>query len=204
MSSRISIESIVEATLNGIKKSQKKYESWSGGEWLWKAPEYMITTNVAEEISKISGPKFLTLENSAKSALDDAGAGGRGKINNKIRPNGRFDILLWWGKGDPRALIEIKNQISKIDSESKKDLVRIQSVLNCKSEESTFQFGIFAFYTSTHDARGVASKDKLEARLKTILEEARQILPDNDVTLKHSKIVTDEDSAWVGGALLIK
>jgi len=206
MTSRISIGSVVKATLNGIKKSQKKYESWTGGDWLWNAPEYMITTNVAEEISKINGPKYLTLENSAKRALDDAGAGGRGKIHSKVRINGRFDILLWWGGGDPRALIEIKNQISNIGSESKKDLERIQSVLSRKSENSTFQFGIFAFYTSTHDARGVTSKEKLDARLLKILKEARQLLHKSDltVTLKNTEIVTDGDSAWVAGALIIK
>lgn len=61
MSRQISIEDIVEATLSGIKKSQEQYENWSGGSWLWEAPEYLITINVAKKMSELAGSKYITL-----------------------------------------------------------------------------------------------------------------------------------------------
>ena len=57
MSKQISIDRIIKATLVGIKKSQKQYETWSGGSWLWEAPEYLITINVANKISDLVGSK---------------------------------------------------------------------------------------------------------------------------------------------------
>ncbi|MBU1024144.1 hypothetical protein KKB99_07670, partial [bacterium] len=81
------------------------------------------------------------MENSAKSAIVDAGARGRGRLHSKIRSAGRFDILLWWGSSTPRAVIEIKNQIYRIDN-IEKDILRIKEVLKRKYDDSTFQFGV--------------------------------------------------------------
>ena len=111
MSKQISIDKIIDATLSGIKKSQKQYEKWSGGLWLWNAPEYLITINVANEISEIDGSKYITLENNSTVTIKDAGARGRGRLPKDIREKGKVDILLWWGNDTPRAVIEIKNYI---------------------------------------------------------------------------------------------
>ena len=107
MAGPLSIEDIVSAALKGIATAQKEYLAWSD-DWLWCAPEYFSTVYVAREIGKIASPKYITLENNAASAIEDAGAKGRGKLHSAIRPNGRFDILLWWGNGKPRAPIEVK------------------------------------------------------------------------------------------------
>ena len=37
---------IVTAALRGIAKSHEEYTAWSGGCWLYEAPEYLITTNI--------------------------------------------------------------------------------------------------------------------------------------------------------------
>ena len=58
----IEIEDVVEKTLSGIAKAQKDYEDWSGGYWLWKAPEYMLTMYIARAIRTIPGSHCLTLE----------------------------------------------------------------------------------------------------------------------------------------------
>ena len=78
MSKQISIDKIIKATLAGIKKSQIQYETWSGGSWLWEAPEYLITINVANKISDLVGSKYITLENNTKSTISDAGCLGKG------------------------------------------------------------------------------------------------------------------------------
>ena len=47
------MEEIIDAALAGIKQSQEQYEEWSHGDWLWNAPEYLITVNVANKIAEI-------------------------------------------------------------------------------------------------------------------------------------------------------
>ena len=80
MSQQISIDKVVDATLSGIKKSQQQYEKWSGGDWLWSAPEYLITVNVANKIAEIGGPQYITLENGSKAMIASAGARGKGRL----------------------------------------------------------------------------------------------------------------------------
>ena len=65
---------IVNRILDGISKAQKHYETWTGGYWLWEAPEYVVTTYIARHISKINDrPFYLTLENNVRNAIDAAG-----------------------------------------------------------------------------------------------------------------------------------
>ena len=85
MSKQISIDKIIKATLAGINKSQTQYETWSGGSWLWEAPEYLITINVANKIYDLVGSKYITLENNTKSTISEAGCLGKGRLPRDIR-----------------------------------------------------------------------------------------------------------------------
>jgi len=203
MPKQISIDSVVDAALAGIVKSQNEYEEWSGGRWLWMGPEYLITVNVANEIAKIEGTKYITLENGASSAIEDAGAKGRGRLHNGIRQNGRFDILLWWADGTPRAVIEIKNQI--IGKEQyEKDIIRIKECLRRNNHESTLQFGLFCFYESASDGRSLAI-EKIQERLKKIKTNTKELLGDNfKVSLVRSDIIQNLDSAWCAACVLVR
>ncbi len=204
MPAQIPIKTIVEKTLEGIVQAQKDYSRWTDGNWLWNAPEYILSTYIAQKISKIDGAKFLTLENSATSAIEDAGARGRGKLPSKIRANGRFDVLLWWGSYKPRAVIEVKNQISSVDA-IRDDLLRIKEVLKRKRNDSSFQFGIVAYYTSTIDSREFSAKERIEKRIDNIYKDASDIVGDElQITAFSKNIRVEYDSAWVAAALLIK
>jgi len=46
---------ITGAILKGIKQAQRDYSTWSGGYWLWQAPEYFLVTYIAQQISKDIG-----------------------------------------------------------------------------------------------------------------------------------------------------
>ena len=204
MPGQIPIQEIVSSTLDGIVQAQRSYDEWTEGDWLWNAPEYLLTTFIANKISKINGAKYITLENNAKEALDDAGAIGKGKLNSKIRATGRFDVVLWWGNYKPRAIIEVKNQISQL-KHIKSDLQRITQVLKRKSDLSSFQFGLMAFYTSTTDKNEFSAKEILQKRLENIKSQAKALFGDEfDVSIHSKNIRTEEDSAWVAAVLLIK
>nr|VFJ95593.1 MAG: hypothetical protein BECKLFY1418B_GA0070995_107119 [Candidatus Kentron sp. LFY] len=79
MSKAISIPTIANAISKGFGEAQRQYEEWSGGDWLWRAPEYSITTMVAKNIFELEGVKYITLENGSRDVLDAAGARGRGR-----------------------------------------------------------------------------------------------------------------------------
>lgn len=203
MAGPLSVEDVIAASLKGIVVAQKSYEEWSG-EWLWSAPEYFSTVYVAREIGKKSAPKYITLENSASSAIKDAGAKGRGKLHSAIRANGRFDILLWWSNGKPRAPIEVKCQVTKIDKISA-DVKRISKVLHRKKSQSSINFGVIVFYTSCNKDRTFSAKERLLKSLDNILSGAKVLVGDScQIILEKTKVNVVGDSAWAGAALVLR
>lgn len=203
MPAQISIAEIAKGALKGIVKAQKEYEKWSGGEWLWCAPEYFSTIFVAQEIAKLEGSKYVTVENGARSAIDDAGAMGRGRLHSKIRANGRFDILLWWADETPRAPIEVKCQVAGIDK-IKADLQRIEKVLHRNKADSSFQFGMVVFYTSCKKGNGFSAKDILAKRIENIKNDCGHLIQSCTVQMISPKIYGDSDSAWAASAIILK
>jgi len=204
MSRQISIDKIIDAVLSGIKKSHRQYEKWSGGYWLWNAPEYLITANVANKIAKISGPKFITLENGSKSLIEDAGARGRGRLPKDIREKGRVDILLWYGNNTPRAVIEIKNYIYDYN-QYEKDIKRIKEFLNLNSGQSSLQFGLFGYCDSADTGKQKSASQKIMNKRLRIENRIKDILGEEfSITSVSSNIYKIEDSAWCASCFLIK
>lgn len=203
MPAQVSITTVARGALNGIVKAQREYEKWSGGEWLWCAPEYIATVFVAQEIAKLDGSKYVTVENGAKAAIEDAGARGRGKLHHKIRANGRFDILLWWADETPRAPIEVKCQVTRIEN-IKADLQRIEKVVHRSKEDSSFQFGMVVFYSSCKEGKGFSAKEILSKRLENISADCKELVPKCTAKMSSSKIYTDGDSAWVASAIILQ
>lgn len=203
MPAQVSIATVARGALNGIVKAQREYEKWSGGEWLWCAPEYIATAFVAQEIFKLDGSKYVTVEHGANVAISDAGARGRGKLHRKIRANGRFDILLWWADETPRAPIEVKRHVRSVEKITA-DLQRIGTVINRSKQNSSFQFGMVIFYSSCKDGKGFSAKEKLSKRLEKIGLDCKKLVPKCTAKMSNSKIYTDGDSAWVASAIVLK
>ena len=65
----------VKMTLKGIISAQEQYRSWSGGCWLWEAPEYSVTTCIAKQKSTLDVRNlYLTLENNVRQAMEELAA----------------------------------------------------------------------------------------------------------------------------------
>ena len=187
---KISIGKITDAIIDGIETAHEQYEEWSGGDWLTLAPEYLITSYIAEKIGDIEGAKYITLESGVKRTMSDAGALSRGRLSNKTRPNGRFDILLWKGNEEPRAIVEVKNAVYTY-RKIKADIQRTCEVLSKNSTKSSLQFGVIAFCTDAEDSSRNSGKDILENRLALYLKRAKQDFGESfDITLK--KKITSE------------
>ena len=203
MPAQVSIAAIARGAVSGIVKAQRTYEDWSGGEWLWSAPEYISTVFVAQGISKLDGSKYVTVEHGANAAIEEAGARGRGKLHHKIRVNGHFDILLWWADETPRAPIEVKCQVTRIEK-IKADLLRIEKVIHRNKQDSTFQFGMVVFYSSCRNGKGFTAKEILSKRLENINSGCKELLPRCAMKMNNSRVYTDGDSAWVASAIVLK
>ncbi|MBN9368941.1 MAG: hypothetical protein J0H59_18200 [Comamonadaceae bacterium] len=201
MTGPLPVEVLIQASLKGVARAQQEYEALSG-EWLWRAPEYYSSTCIAQEILKLPHAKYLTMENGTKSAITEAGSRGRGRLHSSIR--GRFDMLLWWADGTPRAPIEVKRHVLNFKT-IEKDALRIEKVLNRGNNENSIRFGAIVFYTSARPGKKTTAKEKIENAFTRIEGDAKNLLGDScNIRLHPSPVETVEDSAWAGAVLLIK
>lgn len=172
----------------------------SGGYWVWTAAEYMLTTYIAKELSDMRGAKFVTVESNGLESINHAGAIAPGPKPSKARLSGRFDILLWWGKAKPRAVIEVKNQPGG-QSGWCHDIDRIISVLKISASKSTIKFGAFAYYYSAADG-----KSKVREKFEEVETYAREKIPNGYSVHQATPEIHDEGSegAWGAACLIIK
>jgi len=204
MSRAISIDNIIEATLDGIDESMQVYQEWSGGEWLWNAPEYLIVVKIAENIANLNGNKYITLEDNVDYILDVSNAKGKGQVSDLARTNGRSDIVIWWAGGTPRAIIEVKNAVFRLDKISQ-DIDRIQEVLKSKKFDTSLQFGLIAFYIDRGYENGNA-KENIQKRIYKIHSEIKEIYPDLSCELffREKDIINNNNDAWSSVVFLLK
>ena len=143
------------------------------------------------------------MENSAKEAMKDAGV-GKGKLHSDIRSNGRFDLLLWWANGKPRAPIEIKCQVTEF-RKIRKDIERLNKVIHRNKMDSSFEFGMSVFYTSSKKRTGAAAREVTKQRIDNIVKGAKDLVDNNTIVkFKSSSIKVVENSAWAAIAIVLK
>ena len=203
--------------LKGMYRAQKAYEKWSGGLWAWNAPEYLLTTYIAQEIAKIKNrPFYLTLEQHVGQALADAGAK---KAAVEKAGQQKFDIFVWFGSDRPRGIIEVKKQVNSFDGGStgyrgiKKDTCRIIESLNATD---SLEFGLIAYYTSCKfgERPPKTAEEFIADRVRGISSEAQEFVQKQSMKFKRiagkvnkfkDNAVTDgpNDHAWVAEVLMI-
>ena len=196
------MDDIANKTLAGISKAQKEYEDWTGGYWLWEAPEYMVTTYIARQISTIDRTFYLTLENKVRDGLKDAG-GGKGRPRKDLRFNGKFDILLWWANGTPRAIIEVKNQVTGF-SKIKDDVSRISAAL---TNQNTIRCGFIAYFTSCGGTDGPSAKNNVITRVNGVASKVKETVKKKNFKFerypREVKVMNGENRAWTAQVLKI-
>lgn len=141
---------LVNALIAGGEKAFKLFRQISGGCWLDHAPEYFLTSHAAAAICA-TDRTAAWLEASVAETRIEAAAMPRGRPNRHDRRNGRFDIVLYWANGTPRAAVEIKSPIWYADAgRLTPDFTRLCKTLSA-NVESTFQFCVFLYYASVRD-----------------------------------------------------
>jgi len=196
---KITYDEILNACLIGIEKSFNEYFEWSGDEWLWNAPEYLLTVNIAKELANIKKNKFITLEDNVKETLKNAEAKIKGKISDKARPDGRSDIILWWANGYPRGIIEVKNDVFNF-RRIKEDIDRILELLK---KDSSIEFGITTFYIDRYYETKDPEKE-VENRINKIIQEIENYIGECNLYYDYKLIMKDKHNAAFSVAVMIK
>lgn len=101
-----------EALMKSVVVAWNNYEYISGGWWLSHAPESFLQSQSASYISRNIDTNIFP-ECSPKrwkaSLEDDSVKRGRSLIVNDKQ---RFDLIVWWKRNTPRAIVEIKRAYS--------------------------------------------------------------------------------------------
>jgi len=207
MPGQIPMGDIVDRVIEGIGKAQRDYKKWSGDENLDNAPEYLITVSIAQSIAQLRLDNyFITLEGGVKGTLESCGALGKGRIHRDMRANGKFDIVIWWAGGTPRAVIEVKHNIWFF-RRLRIDLQRIGETLKRKSDNSTLQFGILAFYISCEGKDSENAQGNVKRKIHYLYQKSKAILDgDFTVNLREGNDVkrVEDKYAWEAVALVIR
>lgn len=193
-------KNIIKNVLLGIKKAQKAYEAWSGGNWLGCAPEYLITTYIAKEIA-IGTRYYVTLEQDGGELTP-----GKGKTSENIRrklEGGRFDIVVWddW---TPVVIIEVKRQ-PDFFSHIKGDVENICSMVK---RNNSIEYGLIAFYTAWKEGESMSAEERTLGSVKRIKSNAYDHINKrnkrNKRTLKLRQYLSHhKPNAWLGVVLKI-
>lgn len=200
---------VVNAALRGIAKSQEEYSTWSGGYWLYEAPEYVTTTNIAREIWSSRNPRhhyLLTLEENVKNVCEQADG-----------ETGKVDMALW----DPesartpegcRAIIEVKRQISRLEdpratNDARHDIERICALLQ---RNRSLRFGAMTFCMAHSDENNDDERMKQVLCKRVIRMEcdaAKLAVGSRSMGLScHWSVVTRDclrNRAWLGGVIKV-
>lgn len=190
---------ILKTMIRSGENAIDEFSLISGGGWFGEAPEYFLTTHVSRSIKNQENVCAL-LEVSVDQTRKDAGASRRGRAARHERRKGRFDIVLYWANWAPRAAVEIKSPILSASKERiVPDVERLSSALRA-NEDSTFQFGVFLFYSfvSAPKRKHINASQRMRELLGRIKEIA--IEPANrlcaDVDLVSGRVHRCNIGAW--------
>lgn len=194
---------IIKAALDGIEEAEKTYEQWSGGASLAYTAEHLINAFIAKSITKVSGAKFITVEQRCKEAIEAACGKRKGRLAYATRSGGHIDLLLWWGKDLPRAAIEIKNNVYSYEGQCATDINRIATLLRIGTKNS-LQFGLFVFYSSVDDGKIKTAQQKLENRYQTILSRAQSAWGQSLRIEGINRVHKYGNSAWLSACIVLR
>lgn len=171
-------EDIVDAVLNGILTAKKNFSTWTADElYLSYAPAKFLTIHVSQEIAKLQNPPEIFIDATIADILRCSLPKRDGFREFMKKHYLMQDVICltlderFEHKSDndsiSRVILSIKNGVRNVQEEYKNDVDVICKMINReKKEDSTLDYGIFAFYL---DISNTARK-KSEKRLEELLE----------------------------------
>lgn len=150
---RVSKQELIRAAFSGMQTAERKFSSLTSNTLHFcRAPEYLLTVNVAEKLGK-SAPNHLTW---LEFQLSQARSAARGHQPLPMAHNdrGRCDILMCWAASkEPRAAFEIKRDVQSLNK-VRRDVERILYLMGDGVDGNTLQFGAVMFSTMAESLHG--------------------------------------------------
>ncbi|APW64734.1 hypothetical protein LPB137_02180 [Poseidonibacter parvus] len=184
MNSFPSQDEVVEAVLTGIKTAKSNYSFWTADDiYLSYAPPKFLTIHVSQEIAKLSpAPEIFidaTIADILRCSLPKRDAFKWFMAENNIAQ----DVICltlderFEHKSDndsiSKVIMSIRNGVRNAQAEYKDDIELMCKLLQREQrDESTLDYGVFAFYL---DISNTARK-KSEKRLEEIIEAFNKIV----------------------------
>lgn len=170
---RVSKQELIRAAFTGMQVAERKFSSLtSNSVYLNRAPEYLMTVNVAEKLGQ-SAPNHLTwlefqLSQARSKPRRHAHQSTHKPVKSHGRGNGRCDILMCWAASkEPRAAFEIKRDVQSL-GKIKSDVERILYLMGDGVEGNTLQFGAVMFNTMAESSHG---RHVIKARVSQFREQ---------------------------------
>lgn len=204
----ITKSNFITAAHKGILAGINDYIEWYG-EFPKTVPEYVFITSVARTLKSTYPSSSLVLEYSPENVLYDANARGRGRLSGFMRPNGRIDIVLYDGNGNPKTPIEIKkihrDNLISFFSLLENDINRIDELVSKNSDMSSILFGALVFYLSFHgDGELTKYLERLSRSFEERLNEWMHQYALCNFKLDYSPINEFESVAWRSGVIVVE
>ena len=191
---------VIGATLGAIAKAQRDYARWSGGDWLWAAPEYMATTAIARALHGLEQVRYVTMENNVHEAIDYAGGSLVGRPNSRLNLQGRFDVVAWNTRG-PRGLIEVKTTVSGY-AQLSPDVQKLKTALK---KAPDIRWGLVAYFASFSHGPRKDAKARVVDRTDGIANRASEELSVEYTVTRHaSSVRVRPGGAWTAEVLEIR
>lgn len=153
---RVSKQDLIRAAFNGMQVAERKFSLLtSHSVHLNRAPEYLMTVNVAEKLGQTAPNHMTWLEYQLSQARSDIRGETAQTAKSHGRGGGRCDILMCWAASkEPRAAFEIKRDVQSL-SKIKNDVERILYLMGGGGVDgNTLQFGAVMFNTMTESHHG--------------------------------------------------
>ena len=149
-----SMEQIVSAVMDGLARAvnehytfSRRSERYKGQRSAWRAPEYLFTVCICQEVRRMENPPRVDIEDCVEAAMIDAGGWGSGNVSDDVRRNGKIDIVLSDDEHTPYhtpfAVVEAK--VVSAPGEVWEDARRIFRILN---RNNRIQHGMLALLIS--------------------------------------------------------
>ena len=194
------VHEVIQAALKGMAKAQVEYETWTGGDWLWNAPEYAATTRIARALYKLDGVHRVTMESNVQDALGEGGGSFVGRPNKRLNLQGRFDLVVWNTRG-PHGLIEVKTNVGGY-STIRPDLEKLCTAL---AKADDVRWGLVVYFASFAPGQHKRAKDRLVEQTIEVARRASAEAPHGYAVAHHrSPRHVYADGAWTAEALEIR
>jgi len=207
---------ITDSVIRGIRAAKANFTHWTSDElYLSYAPAKFLTIHVSQEIAKLDNSPEIFIDATTADILRCSLPSRDGFKKFMRERHLTHDVMCltlderFEHKSDndsvSRVIMSLKNGVRNVQEENKKEVEKICKMLERdKKEDSSLDYGIFAFYLDISNS----ARKKSDKRLKEIIESFDTIVKSHKnlkSSFKGGEInIIDNIGEWCVGCYIIE